>query len=334
MGKKIAAIILTLVFLAVLAGFIFNGFNNEPVIILFLGDSIAEGIAGMSPVSERENYAYYGIIGGCNNYIHRNRAVSGFKTSNLLELIKQPDKDVTMTQTLLREADIIHVSILGNDLLLNDLGGIIIFAAQNDFTFLESILSNSAKNFSNIVAMLKAYNPDATLMFQTLYNPVFEDSTLISASSRAQLRDLGIEPEDYRELTHKVLQRLNAVIRDYLEQNPGSFHIIDAYEEFENIYRQNPDRGRRLISIDCIHPSSEGHGIMACLIQNKLQELGLANKDKALKKYKYTKKDQLRRLYKDSVDVDGVSQRIDGAQSFEEVTEIYFDAIYNVMPIY
>ena len=45
--------------------------------IVFLGDSIAEGIAGMRPVSERERDAYYGVLGIRNGYDFKNRAISG-----------------------------------------------------------------------------------------------------------------------------------------------------------------------------------------------------------------------------------------------------------------
>ena len=55
----------------------------EKKLVLFLGDSIAEAFAGPSPLIERENYGYYGILGTINGYEYYNRAVSGYQTKHL-----------------------------------------------------------------------------------------------------------------------------------------------------------------------------------------------------------------------------------------------------------
>lgn len=85
--------------------------------VLFLGDSIAEAIAGPSPVEGRADYGYYGIIGQINGYHYNNRAISGNQTGELLAYIRRPEEDAYITPTLIAEADVICISITGNDLL-------------------------------------------------------------------------------------------------------------------------------------------------------------------------------------------------------------------------
>lgn len=75
MKKKLLVFLLIAVFVL---PFSLMGCNKaEKLHILTLGDSIAEGIAGMRPVSERERDAYYGIIGIRNGYDFKNRGISG-----------------------------------------------------------------------------------------------------------------------------------------------------------------------------------------------------------------------------------------------------------------
>ena len=114
--------------------------NNEQLVepiksIVFLGDSICEGVAGPAPLQERVNYSYYGILGQINGIEAHNRSVSGYLTKNLLDYVNRdnpdyiaalPDQPIvdeetaSLTQTYIRTADVIHISILGNDLLQFD----------------------------------------------------------------------------------------------------------------------------------------------------------------------------------------------------------------------
>ncbi|HHU42790.1 MAG: SGNH/GDSL hydrolase family protein [Bacillota bacterium] len=333
--KKLIVVLIVFVLLSIaIFSFAAVGYHQRPTTILFLGDSIAEGIAGMSPISERERYAYYAVVGTRNNYKFINQAVSGSRSRDLLKRIKREDTDVKISRTRIQQADIIHVSILGNDLLLNDLGEIIIKAAQEDFTIIDNIVANSSQIFAEIVWCLKALNPNATLFFQNVYNPIFEDSWLITQSARNQLDALGIEPSQYRELAGILLIKLNGIMSDYLKENPDAFYLMDAFSEFDRLYQEDPEWGRDLISVDCVHPSFAGHAVLADMTQAKLEEIGLAKPQKALKNYKEMKKEQLNRLYKDELDVNTASVLIDKAKSCPEVTKTYFQAIKGKLPSY
>ncbi len=311
------------------------GYNTPPIEMLFLGDSIAEGIGGVSPLSERERYAYYSVLGIRNNYLYKNRAVSGHRSMDMLGVISREDEDVKMIRTSIKNADIIHVSIIGNDLLYNDLGQVMVAVAQEDYSIIADVLERAEQNFKDIVSLLQKYNPHATLFFQNVYNPVFGFTWLVSEESNQQLSNMGYREEDYRELGAKVLNKFNDIIARYLEQHPKAFYLIDANTEFEKIYRVNPQRGARLVCTDAVHPSAEGHAVLADLTQKKLEELGLASKKKALRRYKTLRVQQLKDLYGGtSLNVKSITKSINKAKDCAEVTALYFEAILSEIPEY
>lgn len=333
MRKKLLILVLVSVFLL---SFLLTGCanNKEKLHIIFLGDSIGEGIAGMRPVSERERDAYYGVIGVRNGYDFKNRAISGSRSRDLLAYIQEEDNGIRMTQSLIRTADIVHVSILGNDLLLSDIGRLITSVANDDYTHINSIVEAAESNIAQIVEIIKEYNPDALFIIQTVYNPITENNTLITPSSRTALAELGIYPDQYRALAGDIVMMVNDVVHNYLAAHPGTFYIADGYAEFERIYQENPVRGKALIFVDDAHPSSEGHGVMADINQTILEQTGYANAKSALKNYKEMRIAQLERLYSETVDVKAMTKRINKAKSCAEITEMYYSAIADKMPDY
>lgn len=332
MKKK--AIIFLLIFILALPFTLAGCGNKEKLKIVFLGDSIGEGIAGMRPVSERERDAYYGIIGARNGYDFKNRAISGSRSGNLLSYIKKPDDGVRMTQSLIRSADIIHVSILGNDLLLANLAMMISTIAVEDYSYIQDIADSAHNNIAEIVTILKEYNPRAVLFMQPVYNPIFADSSLITLSQRAELAEHNIYPSQYRQLLGVAVSMVNASMHAYLKEHPGSYYILDAYAKFDEVFAEDEELGKHLIFVDAVHPSAEGHAVMADLMQDKLEELGLANVKFALANYKKMRIAQLDRLYRSSFDIKPIKQQIRKASSCSEVTSIYFDAIRDEMPDY
>jgi lysophospholipase L1-like esterase len=316
--------------------FLFGGCNNkEPLLIVYLGDSIAEALAGPSPLSEREHYGYYGVIGIRNEYTYRNRAVSGSRSADLLRYIQKDDEDARILRTLLKDADIIHISILGNDLLLSDLSGILIAALDEDYTKVDQIVENARENISGIVSTLREYNSHGVIIFQNVYNPIHPDSLLLNEEMHAAMEERGVAPEEYKVYGDIILNKVNGVLDEYAEAHPGEIQIINAQARFNEICDEFPERGLRLQCHDGVHPSSYGHAVLADLCQELLEELELADKATALKNYKSLRIEQLTRMYKGtSVNVRSVKAQIKKAKSCEEVTNIYFDATAGVTPNY
>ncbi|NCA91710.1 SGNH/GDSL hydrolase family protein [bacterium] len=333
MKKRIFTLLLCVALLICASITLIGCDKAEPLKIVYLGDSIAEALLGPSPVSERENYGYFSIIGRRNDYVYVNRAASGHQSKQLLALLEESDEALKLTSHI-KTADVIHISILGNDFLQTNLGETILCAAQNDLVKIDDILAKARVNFDNIYKTLREYNEDAVIMFQTTYNPVSPESGLLRANVRESLAEMDIHPEEYRSLGATLLNMLNGIIRDYLASHPGAFYITDAYAEFDRIYNEDPERGKDLIYADWVHPSNEGHAVMADIIQEQLEELGLADKEKAIRFTKYLRIEQLSRMYSDVVDVSTVRKEINGAKSCKEITKIYFDAIRDKTPSY
>lgn len=339
MAKKHVALILTAALILSACFGLAGCSDKEQLKIVYLGDSIAEAVLGPSPLSERENYGYYALIGKRNNYQYINRSVSGHKTSAMLEFISEEDKGATMTKSHIMEADIIHVSILGNDMLQSDVGALLLEMVKEDKGLVtnspvrDKILEGSKANFAAIVAKLRELNPDAVIFFQTVYNPIYPETNMINANMREALAAYDYTPADYRRLGGLLIQSLNNVAHEYLANNPDSFYIIDAYEGMGRVSDADEDIGRKLIYPDGVHPSNEGHAVLADLTQAKLEELGLADKKTALKNYINHRLTQLKESFPDANTKEN-KKAIKNAESCEEVTHLFFRAIDGMIPIY
>lgn len=337
--KKAFAIILVLSLAAGLC-FCAAACETKQLKIVFLGDSIAEAIAGPSPLSERENYGYYALIGKRNEYVYVNRSVSGHKTSDMLEYISRDDEDAMMTASHLKTADIIQVSILGNDILQSDISGLLVELVKQyhgeiaeEDTAREQILVSSRINFAAIIAKLKEINPSAKIFIQTVYNPVYAGSPIVGQSAKSILtaEPYNCSEDDLREYSDKLLATLNDVIFSYHAEHPDDFYIIDVNKAFSDIYVADKERGKNLIFPDGIHPSNEGHAVIADLTQKTLEDLGLAKHTKALRNNKKIRIEQIKRLYPE-LDYYKIKNEINDADTNEEVTEIYFSAINGQTP--
>lgn len=343
MKKKIIASVLCVVLLACCAAALAacnnDGETAEKTEIVYLGDSIAEGILGASPLGLRHEYAYANVLGRRNDFEYYNHSVSGHLTKDLLALLNN-DLGYDGARGLIlhvREADIIHVSILGNDLLQDmSMNDVVLEAAQGLYTIIDGIAETAYENITGIVARIRELNPDATLIFQNVYNPLSEKSTLVDAETRATLAaEHDTYPEDFRQLGAGILDRLNGVLDRYLAEHPGAFIIADAQAEFDRIFAEDYERGKDLIYPDYIHPSNEGHAVLADLTQGILEEQGLANASAALAEYKTMRKNVLDNYFDGiAADIDGVKAAIDAAADCSAVTEAFFDATRGLTPDY
>lgn len=343
MKKKIIASVLCVVLLACCAAALAacnnDGETAEKTEIVYLGDSIAEGILGASPLGLRHEYAYANVLGRRNDFEYYNHSVSGHLTKDLLALLNN-DLGYDGARGLIlhvQEADIIHVSILGNDLLQDmSMNDVVLEAAQGLYTIIDGIAETAYENITGIVARIRELNPDATLIFQNVYNPLSENSTLVDEETRATLAaEHDTYPEDFRQLGAGILDRLNGVLDRYLAEHPGAFIIADAQAEFDRIFAEDYERGKDLIYPDYIHPSNEGHAVLADLTQGILEERGLANASAALAEYKTMRKNMLDNYFDGiAADIDGVKAAIDAAADCSAVTEAFFDATRGLTPDY
>ena len=278
MKNKIVAILLCVALCFSFCSVAF-GCDKEPEevqkdkLMLFLGDSICEGILGPSPLIERENYSYYALVGRrTDGYYYRNRSVSGHQTSNFRAyLTENTDENAMLTQTYIKEADIIAVSIIGNDVLQNQFDEMFIQAIEGSYEILDQRLSDARDNIDAVIKYIKQQNPNATLIVQTLYNPVYSTTPLVREELRKTLKGYGVGAKDLRRLADLVIERMNDVLRDYLVENPGAYYLMDVNGKFDEYFDQDEELGASLIYPDGTHPSNIGHAVIADMYQEYLE---------------------------------------------------------------
>lgn len=367
MKRKVIAVLLVTVMLVCCIAILAACNKNEgerKTEIVYLGDSIAEGILGASPLGLRHEYAYANVIGRRNDLTYYNHSVSGHLTKDLRAILENEDLDYDRARGLLlhvSEADIIHISILGNDVLQDRMDGafetepvtmhnIILEAAEDEYTSIDRVLNGdtvggvttagSVENIKAIVDALRRLNPDALIIFQSVYNPIMDvDTPLIKQGTRDALEAAGFEItlDSLHRLGDLLIERLNSALDTVLAMDgyADAFVIADGHAAFNAVYAADPSRAKDLIYPDGIHPSNEGHAVLADLTQGILEERGLADKDSALQAYKTMRKDLLTDYFAGtSVDTAAASAAIDGAADCAAVTEAFFDATRGVTPDY
>ena len=208
---------------------------------LVLGDSIGVGAGIINP-----GEASYGrIVADTNGYNYENHAVSGYNTGAMLAHIKLPH-----VRKSIKEADIISLSIGGNDFLTSNMVQLGFEAAVLDkFSTFDKIAESFYKNYCKIISEIKELNPDAVILAQTLYNPM--DNAITGFYQQ------GVD-------------RLNAGYRRYLNENPGSIVIVDVAKAFKG----HPE----YIANDCVHPNAQGNVVIAKLVLQTLKDLGIGTK--------------------------------------------------------
>ena len=367
MKRKVIAVLLVTVMLVCCIAILAACNKNEgerKTEIVYLGDSIAEDILGASPLGLRHEYAYANVLGRRNDFEYYNHSVSGHLTKDLRAILENEDLDYDRARGLLlhvSEADIIHISILGNDVLQDRMDGafetepvtmhnIILEAAEDEYTSIDRVLNGdtvggvttagSVENIKAIVDALRRLNPDALIIFQSVYNPIMDvDTPLIKQGTRDALEAAGFEItlDSLHRLGDLLIERLNSALDAVLAMDgyADAFVIADGHAAFNAVYAADPSRAKDLIYPDGIHPSNEGHAVLADLTQGILEERGLADKDSALQAYKTMRKDLLTDYFAGtSVDTAAASAAIDGAADCAAVTEAFFDATRGVTPDY
>lgn len=402
--------------------------SSDSPTIVFLGDSIAEALIGASPVSERDNYGYYALIGRVNGFNYYNHSMSGHLTSGnmadkengegLLQVISRESETATLIQTHIKQADIIHISVLGNNALQFDLGAMLMEIAdinegktdgerwyqacfdgadneaslkrkyEDNHTLFEYLhdggvndddetpirpmidfaqdgktlvygqnqgaedsifnFPNTYQDIEDIVARLRTLNPNAKIIFQKVYNPVVEDTKLITPAYRQALANRGYDTyQKLRVLAQDILGKLNGMIDEYNDNHQDApVYVLDINKAFNDFAARDEKDGesivnlsqnsfaRKLIYADYTHPSNLGHAIIAAETQKLLDEWGMGAKD-ALEKYKAIKCEQIDRMYStiEGFDAQSAKNAVNGATTYYDTTLEYFNAIEGYTPV-
>ena len=226
-------------------------------VVVFFGDSIAAGY-GLADV---ENERYSSLIAaeyGCEVY---NYAVSGDDGADLLALLAEGNCEK------LKDATVIVLSIGANNVL---------HAAETLIPYFESLQNGTAEGtldvtdvmnevaagidrfkteLPRIIASLRAVNPDAQIIFQTVYNPYRDYTEFKVEQNGFQL--------SFAAVSASSVISLNDVIEDGAEENGYIVcEIYTPFKEYEgNLINALPDGS----NVDP-HPNKEGHKLLAELV--------------------------------------------------------------------
>ena len=230
---RVPALVLTLGLLLGIAVF-----AEEKPFYVALGDSIAEGTG----LRNADAACYGALVAATNGYGFVNHAIGGHQTTDLLARLEEE-----AVRADIAKADIISISIGGNDFLLGGMYRLMLEAwVCNDYTWMDRIITDIYENFCKIITEIKTLNPDAQLLVQTLYNT----------------------RTDYAEELYQIgLEKLNGGYARYLAEHPGSFVIVDAGAAVE--------AREGMIAKDNIHPNAKGHEAIARAYLATLKDLGL-----------------------------------------------------------
>lgn len=208
---------------------------------VLLGDSIAYG----QGIANSQDACYGRIVANTNGYNYANYSVDGYTSGALLKYL-----DVDFVAAGVRKANIIQISIGGNDFLTSNML-VLLFAGKLgiDAPF-DSIGSKFSENFSAIISKIRSLNSSARILVQTVYNPAD-----------------GIFSDVYQ----KGADTINNAIRGYLSSHKGAFSIVDVASAFAG-------HAGEYIAADTIHPNSKGNLVIAQVTLKKLRDLGLGSK--------------------------------------------------------
>lgn len=236
--KKTTAIIIAAAIL--FCSFAFSSSAANVKNYLLLGDSIAYG-AGLI---NSQDACYGKIVADTNNYNYENYAVNGYTSAAVLKHI-----DVDFVREGVKRADIISISVGGNDFLTANLIALLIEGELGIDRRFDEIEEKFAENFAAIIAKIRGLNSHATILVQTLYNP----SKFL-----------------FTDIYQKGVNVINGVIRGYQSANPGVIDIVEIESAFAG-------HAIEYIAFDTIHPNSKGNLVIAKAVLQKLYALGLGS---------------------------------------------------------
>ena len=235
--KKLFCLILCVILAACLPVF-GAAADAEPPFYLVLGDSIGYG----SGLSNPQEAAYGRIVADTNGYDYANDAIPGYTTTALLRLM-QTDR----VKADIEKADIISISIGGNNYLLGNMPKLMAdVLIRGDGTGFDEIGEAYYPDLCEIIGTIRALNPAAVILMQTLYNP--------QTGYMGEVYDHGVK-------------WINDSVRRYDEEHPGEIEIVDVAARLTD---HETD-----FASDRIHPSAAGNEKIAVAILEKLVELGL-----------------------------------------------------------
>ena len=237
--KKLIAVLLSAVMAFSCLG-VMAFAEEEPVDYVILGDSIAFG-AGMINTVE----ACYGkIVADTIGYTYTNLSIPGITSGVLLTMLTSGEK----VRSAVEKAEIISISIGGNNFLTNNMVGLAIDClVTKDMELFDKIADVYYEELCQLMDKINELNPDAPVLLQTVYNP--------QDGAAGKVYGLGGD-------------KINEMIRKYDAEHPGEIVIVEVAEYLNGDASNFAD--------DKLHPSARGNELIAMAVLDTLCEMGLS----------------------------------------------------------
>ncbi|MNJ53978.1 Spore germination lipase LipC [compost metagenome] len=195
-----------------------------------IGDSLAKGTGDDSGKGFARRVVELFKEQGTESKLVNNLGINGLTTDGLITLL-----DEKGVQYSLEQANIIVLSIGGNDLFDGaqnlQSGGQLPTELE-----LEQSVTQASERFKVIVDKLVEINPEAQLVYISLYNP---------------LSDLPV----MREIGNKAVARWNNIVSDILSGRE-TVHTVPTYDLFTK-------NSEKYLTSDHFHPNGAGYQIIA-----------------------------------------------------------------------
>ncbi len=315
---------------------------------LFLGDSIAEALLGPSPISERDSYGYYSIVGQINGARYVNRAISGLTTIGFKNSLARKgyyeEDDGFYREYWIDQADVIFISMLGNDLLSAymvdyaiETGVQSTAKGKEDVSesFTERMAERCVPNINDAMDSIYRINPDVTVIWQTLYNPFTDNTVLLDDEDWARYNEKIASGEidskySFRDIADILVRAVNGIVYDWQAAHPDKkFYVSDVKGAFDAVFEADQAAGESLIFSDWIHPSVKGHALIVNCLEDTLCSLGLSDKSVATEKYKQLVSERIDRLYPDLA---SAKTAVAAESTITGVSSAYFTVTAGVTP--
>lgn len=248
---RIISLVLAIATLVFCSGTAFASEEGSPgIYFAVLGDSIASGYGLRNTLD-----CYGALVSEAKSYHLTNDAVPGHTTENLLWVIFNS----ATARKSIKRADVISVSICGNDLIQfltkADTPTLLeIMTKGMESSAIKELLEETAFNLGGICTELRALNPNAPIILQTQYNPLYANPQYSTFASLAE------------ELAPALKDIFETLCKEH-----GNVYLADVHAVFDDYYKTEGNYD--IIQADGIHPSEAGHALIAQVLLEKINEL-------------------------------------------------------------